>query len=134
MKWGKVLQRRVDAEPDWAPYFVNYKKLKAVVRDVAAAAAAGGVVGGASDEGLLSLVAVAADGTIDDAPGTCEGGDGRVRRARGWGSFRRRSRWEGGEGGGGNVLFGLAGCLGRGGARRGGPFWDAAGSVLLMRL
>lgn len=39
MKWGKVLQRRVDAEPDWAPYFVNYKKLKAVVRDVAAAAA-----------------------------------------------------------------------------------------------
>lgn len=64
----------MDAEPEWAPYFVNYKKLKAVVRDVAAATAAGGVVGGASDEGLLSLVAVAADGTIDDAPGTSEGG------------------------------------------------------------
>lgn len=99
MKWGKVLQRRVDAEPDWAPYFVNYKKLKAVVRDVAAAAAAGGVVGGASDEGLLSLVAVAADGTIDDAPGTCEGGDGRVRRAQGWsvlgGGAAVRARREG---------------------------------------
>jgi len=69
MKWGKVIQRRVDAEPEWAPFYVNYKKLKAVVRDVAAAAAAGGVVGGATDEGLLSLVAVAADGTIDDVPG-----------------------------------------------------------------
>jgi len=25
MKWGKVIQRRVDAEPEWAPFYVNYK-------------------------------------------------------------------------------------------------------------
>eukprot|EP00168_Porphyra_purpurea_P011268 TRINITY_DN2857_c0_g3_i2.p1 TRINITY_DN2857_c0_g3~~TRINITY_DN2857_c0_g3_i2.p1 ORF type:complete len:475 (+),score=123.61 TRINITY_DN2857_c0_g3_i2:114-1427(+) len=68
MKWGKVIQRRVDAEPEWAPYYVNYKKLKAVVRDVAAAAAGRGGWGGATDEWLPSLVAVAADATIDDVP------------------------------------------------------------------